>query len=679
MLSQSTGPVNDRLLEAATRPLAANTEHQLTATHLLAQRILPDEAAAASAITRWASLDAKPRFRHWHIVFFTLLIALSAAVIPSSARKSVFFVNLLRSDTYLSGAGLLEISTNETSSLTPSQKLLLHSGSLKRFGTEHAQKLWDTQPLNPAYFSLYAQAHFSEFKRLPPDFLETAHRLDPENAWFIYLAASVEAGDSVKKQTQIRKNKAQIIIPKWDVLDPAKFEKALTLLRSARDLPRCECYLATLTREVVSASPRRTHLESIATFLRVVNFPVSAKIKIQVLAHAIAAKAWLTSQTQNTTEFIELLRDSDALLEKLNLSEVSGPIHELVTRAAAKTVHQNLTPAAESLGLTTEFSKLKETNDHLIKEDHDRKARREFDSDSLFRNSGFLETTGALSLEKFIADPLPLTDADVRPSRYRDYEHFSSICTILAWLLLICTTIGIWSYRFRAPEMTRHLSSRLASLLQLRDHAWILLCGIILPFLTIAAISRFTPLGGRELGLQTTKFYLPSVHFLQLLLLWITFTTLATRWRIRKRIGAFQLISQDRWLTAASVCGLAAVPIFGWAAITESQVWALAMAAALAAAPAIWIAVTATRSLLSHSDYFLPRQILSRSTLPAFMAATLIFLTLIPLFEMRQQHWFEQDTLFTPNPAFPGLTPYEYKIAAQMRKELRETLHPTEP
>ena len=43
-------------------------------------------------------------------------------------------------------------------------------------------------------------------------------------------------------------------------------------------------------------------------------------------------------------------------------------------------------------------------------------------------------------------------------------------------------------------------------------------------------------------------------------------------------------------------------------------------------------------------------------------------------FKATTQYWFEQDKLLKYDASSPGWTTYEYKVAVQMRKELREVL-----
>ena len=65
------------------------------------------------------------------------------------------------------------------------------------FGENHAtdeadrwKPLWDSDPGNPAFLAQYASAYFSDSKKLSPEILDAAAKIDPDNGWFIALAAA---------------------------------------------------------------------------------------------------------------------------------------------------------------------------------------------------------------------------------------------------------------------------------------------------------------------------------------------------------------------------------------------------------------------------------------------------------------------------------------------------------
>lgn len=106
-------------------------------------------------------------------------------------------------------------------------RLLLYENSTGGSKSGKTKVLWDSDPPNPAYFAEYAACYFPEHGgTLPPDFLETARRIDPQNAWFTYIAAGVKAKDAVKMRTQSKAENAANKTPEWDILDQTKLADA---------------------------------------------------------------------------------------------------------------------------------------------------------------------------------------------------------------------------------------------------------------------------------------------------------------------------------------------------------------------------------------------------------------------------------------------------------------------
>jgi hypothetical protein len=42
--------------------------------------------------------------------------------------------------------------------------------------------------------------------------------------------------------------------------------------------------------------------------------------------------------------------------------------------------------------------------------------------------------------------------------------------------------------------------------------------------------------------------------------------------------------------------------------------------------------------------------------------------------KIKERHWFQEDTIMRMDPEFPAMSPYEHRLAKQMRKETIEIL-----
>src|SRR5690606_9686649 len=113
---------------------------------------------------------------------------------------------------------------------------------------------WERQPENPAYFREYSLAHLKQYKKLPPDFLETAARLSPGNAYFPYLAACVMSEGCVGPLSPAEKNGAPNL-PQWEINEPSRLEDVLSLLDQTASMPHWESYQAELARERFAILP----------------------------------------------------------------------------------------------------------------------------------------------------------------------------------------------------------------------------------------------------------------------------------------------------------------------------------------------------------------------------------------------------------------------------------------
>ncbi len=222
-----------RPLETAVRPFAGDPEIQLAASQLLGEQVRPDGRGAEEAIARWNEVDARTRRPRWKIGLFSLWVIISAVVWTDGVRAVVnrqrFFGSEI-TDIFYSGRG--SSPEKVTRNLTDRQQLLLYGDSPEGRKPEQAKALWDSDPTNPAYFAEYVNVFLStNADTLPPDFLETAGRIDPENAWFTYVAAGVKAKDAVKKKKQSKPEIAANKTPEWDILDPKKLADVLAILR----------------------------------------------------------------------------------------------------------------------------------------------------------------------------------------------------------------------------------------------------------------------------------------------------------------------------------------------------------------------------------------------------------------------------------------------------------------
>ena len=303
-----------------------------------------------------------------------------------------------------------------------------------------------------------------------------------------------------------------------------------------------------------------------------------------------------------------------------------------------------------------------------------------------------------ISLEvglRVVESPPSLTDADLKPGRLLDHEILSRFSSYVSWILMGLCLAAVAAYRFRVSRLVRRLAGRMEELLELRDWAWVLGAGVLLPLVYVLAVNRLTPLGGRQFGMIGNAMLLPVGHFVGLVMLWLTLPTQVTRWRLAKRAGAlgFTKAAWPGWI--AVVCAAAFVPLIGWAAISQSHAgfwenwlkyleielpvspvdpWRFWMAIGILGVPVLWVMVCVFRALLSPMHRLIHHATAAGVLVKVYAVAMLLIASATIGFKASERYWFERDTLGKIDPAKPGWSAFEYEIAIQMRRELTDIL-----
>lgn len=690
----------DPLIEAASRPLADNAELHLAAVGFLNGLKTTDDGAE-EAVSRWNALDAGKCRPVWWLVLGAMLILISGVVF---LRDSVEMLRYFQ----WGGAAAEEfaqqppISEERISArLDERQKLLLFGDMNQEDKDERKAALWRSEPENPAFFAEYACAYYSEHEKLPPDFLETAARIDPDNAWFTHLAAAV-AGKKCVKRNEGKPTMVEGVAffhepPTWEILDQARMDQSLALLREARGQSQCESYSVEMLRKRQPLLPQVNLLEVLDSIGCLSLTTVFSSIQTWPVGEVIAAKARALGEAGDVAGFRELSKDTEAFLRGTLGMEAGILVDDLVFFSVAKSIARSFAPAAEKLGFREEAQRWKKISAELEKRSKARLSRK-FIVDGKPVEPRTI--TGTLcgnveSVFRMAENPPPLTDADLKPGRLIDHEILSRFFGYAIWLVL-AISLGFASlYRFRVSAMVRRLAGRMTQLVRPVDWAWILGAGVLLPFVFVMAINRLTPLGGRDFGMLGTSLLLPAGHFLGLLVLWLIFPAVIIRWRLAKRAGCFGF-SNPSWLSGFVVAtAVAFVPWIGWMGITGSpggfwRNWvgelffdmepggppapAFWWTFGLLAVPVLWLAASAWRAVFSRPARLLHRAATSLLLMKAHAVAMLVILLAALGFKAAEQYWFERETLLRTDASTPGWTRYEYLEAVQMRKELREIL-----
>jgi hypothetical protein len=696
--------IDDPLIESAVRPLAANAELQLAAAGFLKMIRTGSAGGEGEMIRRWQGLDAVEKRPVWKLVMWGMVTMASLAVLVADFSDIAGFLGIRNSRPY-DESNLLERTLAEkriASRLDPEQRRLMFGDFSIADPVGRKEALWKSEPENPAFFVEYAVARSFNKAGLPDGFMETARRIDPDNAWFTYFAAADEARSCVTRKPQRSRRVGSRWIPEgppaWEIGDEERLDRAIARLKEARGKTRCEHYYIPMMRRrlpLLLQGSVSQKSDSTAYLTANTNQP---DYLTNNLANAIAAKGWQLGSKQDLEGFRELSANADHFLRGIAGVEAGDIYGERVISWQASTIAASLGPAAAQLGLAEDAARWRGIEERLMDWSQGRMSR-EFRVDGKEYQkgvkTGLLSGMGPEDMSIFAEHPPELRDGDVRPLRLLDHERASRFCGYVGWAVLLVMA-GILSLcRFGVPLMIRRLARRMESLLTAGDWAWVLGLGLVPPLLYVLAVNRFTPFGGRESGLLGGHMLLPAAQFFGLLMLWILVAAWVIRWRLGKRAAVFGMGKSNVWLVVAPlILVMAFIPVVGWAATTGSvpEIWveeldwpspAIAGRAsearlwipfALLAVSLLWMIGAVGIAWLGKPASRLQSATIVQAMVPVCGAGMLLMAGLAPLFKGAERHWFREDRLMKFDPARPGLSGYEYEIAVEMRKELRGIL-----
>jgi hypothetical protein len=469
---------HQRLIKAATRPLADNAEMKHAAADFLKNRITDEGDPADTMVARWEKVDARKGKSFWRIGLWVAVVTLSATAVVADfeeVRRFVPWGKWLATGSII--APIPESGVDRIASkLNDTDKLLLFGDLTKASQEERREALWRSEPGNPAYFADYAAAYMRERNALPPDFLETASRIDPTNSWFTYQAAATEAKDAVKSKPRKSKKVAGKTVyeePKaWEILDQARFDRALLLLKQARNQPKCTDYSAELLRKRLLLLPQGNLIEQLDSGSCLSTTSGFSSLRLMVLAKVIAAKAWSLGENGDIPGFQEIATDGDLFLRRIYSEQNGLLVDKLAISVVAGEILESFAAAAEKSGLQDTALPWKAIAAHL-NERKERRNSRKFIVDGKAVESG--RTTGGFiggSIERlagFVDSQPPLTDAELIPQRLFEHEILSRGCSYISWVVMALCLGFVAAYRFRVAVLSRRLARRMEDLLVASD------------------------------------------------------------------------------------------------------------------------------------------------------------------------------------------------------------------
>lgn len=582
--------------------------------------------------------------------------------------------------------------------LTKEEELLLY-GDPKRTGkAEQMKALWESDPTNPAFFADYALYYLREHRKLPADFLKIAHDIDPENAWFTCLAASVKERRTTEKggvHPQSPVTLAEIekmpygmkrtiqegrVIYEYNIMDQPNAERAMELWRKSLHQEKYDSYQSEMHRLRYPILQRRTcyqdHLKSASYMAHSAelgyghspNFLLIAELRKQDMLASDRRQLWLELEGYlNKILNQEPTSTSDAIVKKYFVEEIarSAQVTELdILEPTQRLLWKKRSTAILSYAESLERIRYKEN---------------EKDSRVIRARGPLMHKNCLLSYRIGRAKNLPPFDKEeLKPMRLAESALFMRAACLVGIVFFTLLIPFFLLINRQKPQIRLGEEAWMAT--PLRAHGMIA-CISVIPLLYFCLIYCFTPFGCSEYGLIFFDCPLALVPFLGAILLMLALPRLM----IHLLTTPFESLTHpgSRWFWKCGwlcvVYTLLPMHLMPWLleeAIVKYDIGAYHAVIIIGYAPMIlWLVASCVIGLCRRNVYqqvmhYMRRKVLMASTLTSIAALALLWCGLHPW----ERHWIERDELMKLSPDAKTICTYDAKLIKKMNQELREIM-----
>jgi hypothetical protein len=670
-------PETHPLIDTITKPLADNAELKLYAVQILEQTFDPDHPSVPQAMVRLEVRDKKNLPALGKIVLWVLAVAGLGFGIHSDREAIRMAIKL---DSVL-GYSEAEIAPRP-SGLTEQEQLLFGDPELEEL--RQKELLLESDPTNPAYFAEYAQAYLTSRDKLPPDFLETAARIDPENSFFLFWAAGLISKDSlemVPKGTQPPRYVDGVKLrslpteTEYTIKDQSAYDEALALVKKASELPKFENYeIKMLKARMRLVAPSYTFVGFLRAIMIQYASPSVGVMSMIKVSDLMNARAEELSKKGQKEDFLSLAAQRDAFILKWAHAENAYLVRELVYRVIASSTTFNFNTAADRLGLTEIAEAYRKQSEAFTAERDFRDIRnKKDDKTEIFINThaSSLSRISLSLLGNQVQSPPPLNDSDLKPMRMAEHEVLGRFGIYSIVLILLLSAFFVFLFRFLTPKAIRQTAKRITCLLKFSDWIWIFSLGVALPILLFLYINRLSPVSGRDYGPSHFLFVFPGLHLSALLLTLLLAPTIVTRWCLTRRAAAFQFGSRWDLLSLPVIAVMLVYAIVAYPVLVKfnlNKMTQIGLAAPLVG----WLGFVffnGLRIILGSARSRLIQTATTIAVIPAYPLAIIVLCLTLQPYLAGEKYWIPKDKLHLIDPDAPDLGAYECKVAVQLRKE----------
>jgi hypothetical protein len=181
---------------------------------------------------------------------------------------------------------------------------------------------------------------------------------------------------------------------------------------------------------------------------------------------------------------------------------------------------------------------------------------------------------------------------------------------------------------------------------------------------------------GRDYGSSYFLLIFPGLHLSALLLTLLLAPAIITRWRLTRRAAAFKFGSRIDLLALPVIAAMLVYSIVAYPVLVNFKL-NIYTQIGLAAPLVGWVGFVffnGLRIFLGSARSRLIQSATAMAVIPAYPLAIIALCLTLPIYIAGEKHWLPQDKLHLIDPDAPDLGAYEFKVAAQKRKETNAIL-----
>jgi hypothetical protein len=573
-----------------------------------------------------------------------------------------------------------------------------------------AESLWRERFADdPDIYYHFVRRRLRETSKLPEDFLETAGRLDPDNAYAPILAAAKLSRKAVKRSPappgDASKPLMQQSLRTCTVKDEKVFRRAMELFAEGAGKTRFD---DGRTGFFVRCTENWPPPGDDAVFLiRQLRYgwcflhlsysgDIVAYTGLNDLVIARSAELKAAGDKEGLAKFA---RQWSEVVAKVASSK-PFMVNSVIWRYFIANTGRHLLADCRDLGLGEEVAGLEPMVVAACEMmDEARKAPDHPKTEVLLRTGilGFEEIPMCLGVT---GNQMPVDSADLTADRISSYTWFESIAAhggVIVFMFGAGFCLLGW---FRGGGLGRTLGKRLADSLTPRDWAWILGVGILAPLVWHGLVTRIPAFHAREIffHIPVEKEYLFStkplivnvleehsplniIGILQCLstLLFIATATVRTaNWRVAKAgrvfgFGRKRIASWFAWtapIAAALALPACGIPAMVFAAGGAPEPRQLLAAAVLIGYAVLWLLVVGGRAVFGLPRRGLERATTARVLVAAFLVAAIAVGVAGRLAAVEHRRSVAINPFGVPSPRYDGSTKYDHRVVQWIRERL---------